>query len=385
MSALIAFHTGLLVRGDAISNSVRLKLDALERWDPSGHEVRSVVFAQSTDGSDPRVETRTTALELLADPRFREADLHVFEFGIAYDLFDAALLVPSERLAAHYHNVTPPELIDDPYSRGRVELSQLQVHNIAHASRILCDSAFNADDLVARGFDPDRLAVTPLPPAVPVQPRRRPGRERVELLYVGRFAGAKGVDVLLEAYDRLLRRPDAGDVRLTLAGNHRLSGDGVLDRLAQRVGDALRVVTSPTDAELAALYEDADVYVTASRHEGYCVPVLEALAAGCQVVATAAGALPEMVAEHGQLVAIDDADGLAAALARAASAARRLDVPGATVPTSTGLVPVAEWRAETAALAGERTTERCGQRMVAELLPVLERARAAAGSATLRA
>jgi glycosyltransferase involved in cell wall biosynthesis len=57
-----------------------------------------------------------------------------------------------------------------------------------------------------------------------------------------------------------------------------------------------------SDAVLAAVYRRADVFVTASDHEGLCVPLLEAMAADVPVVAKAVGAIPETVAGAGLLV-----------------------------------------------------------------------------------
>ena len=60
-----------------------------------------------------------------------------------------------------------------------------------------------------------------------------------------------------------------------------------------------------TDAELAAVYRRADLFVTASMHEGLCIPILEAMAAGVPVVGRAVGALPDTVGDAGLLLPAD--------------------------------------------------------------------------------
>ena len=57
-----------------------------------------------------------------------------------------------------------------------------------------------------------------------------------------------------------------------------------------------------SDAELAAWYADADVFVCLSEHEGFCIPLLEAMQSGLPIVAFAAGAVPETLGNAGLLI-----------------------------------------------------------------------------------
>jgi glycosyltransferase involved in cell wall biosynthesis len=74
---------------------------------------------------------------------------------------------------------------------------------------------------------------------------------------------------------------------------------------------------------LSGLYEGAHVFASASKHEGFCVPVIEALAAGCRVVATDAGALADTVGPCGSVVPLGDRSALSDALANAVEESRR--------------------------------------------------------------
>jgi glycosyltransferase involved in cell wall biosynthesis len=137
------------------------------------------------------------------------------------------------------------------------------------------------------------------------------------LLSVGAVVPRKGFEVLIAAMARLAELP----WRLTIAGDltrdpdeaarlqASLSQHGVTGRVA--------VLGSVSSERLAALYDDADLFVLASRFEGYGMAYAEALSHGLPVIGTTAGAIPDTVPqEAGLLVAAGDVDALAAALRR---------------------------------------------------------------------
>lgn len=155
--------------------------------------------------------------------------------------------------------------------------------------------------------------------------------EADHLLFYGRFDWfQKGLDVLLGAADRLLAiRPD---LELVLAGRGK-----DLDRVAAELArhprsDRIRLVASPTREAVRDLMAGALALLHPSRFEGFPVVPAEAMAAGVPVVATAVGAVDEIIQgpDEGVLIAPDDADALVAAVARL------LDDPGARARISRG-------------------------------------------------
>jgi len=370
----LALYAGVCVRHDAISNSLRLKLDVVDQWRAEGRNIAAAAFVHVSDVGDPRIYDVASVAELFSIPAFCAADLHIFEFGIYYPLFDAVFALPSDaRIAAVYHNVTPPHLADDHTTRQVLERSLLQRYNLMRADCVAANSEYSREELIALGFDPGRVSVMPLPAAhrpVPLARDRASGP--VELLFVGRFVRAKGVLDLLQAMRRLGQLGHRG-LRLTLAGNPGLSSHGVLadieELLANGLAGEVRFVPAPDDAALAALYASSDVFVIPSYHEGYCVPVIEALAAGCQVVAYDSSNLPFVLGGLGALVPTGDVAALAATLADVSQrirAARQGQRP-VRVLTTGGELDEAEWLHRVAAHL-RRHSHRAFEDSFAELL-----------------
>lgn len=127
----------------------------------------------------------------------------------------------------------------------------------------------------------------------PVSRPLRSGRFRI--LSVGRLDPQKQQEVLIEAIHGL-------DVELVIIGDGRRH-DELLD-LARRMGvqDRLRIIPSIRHAEIQQWYWDADAFAIASRYEGFCIPVLEAMAAGLPVVVNGKEPLPEIVGDAGLIV-----------------------------------------------------------------------------------
>ena len=355
----VALYSGIYVKADAISTSLHYKRQILRALSDAGAPLRVTVFTQGSDyAGEPGVCCVGTVPDLMLQPDFHAAGIHLFEFGIRYDLFNAVFLVPPEKpVLAVYHNVTPPELADSAEGRDALLHSLVQKHNLARADRVACDSPFNRDDLIATGIPADRLSVLSLPPAIDPLPReRRVEADTVELLFVGRMVPAKGISDLLRAVG-LLRARGVHGVRLTLAGNTTFSSASCLQELREVVSSdatevVVQVVPSPDSAMLSRLYAQCDALVMPSYHEGYCMPVVEAYAAGCYVIAYDSTNLPNVVGGLGTLVPTGDVEALADALAGyvdAVHAARRRGAELPALPLGPAAMPAGEWQRAVAA------------------------------------
>ena len=186
---------------------------------------------------------------------------------------------------------------------------------LAAASCVIVTSDTTARQLAAEyGVVAERITVArPGNDTVPMAQGSRDGI--VRLLSVGALVRRKGFDVLVAALATLSDLP----WRLTIAGDRgrdpKTSVQLDADIARHQLGGRIEVLGAVSPEKLAALYAVSDVFVLASRYEGYGMAYAEAIAHGLPVIGTNAGAIPDTVpAGAGVLVAPDDVDALAAAL-----------------------------------------------------------------------
>jgi glycosyltransferase involved in cell wall biosynthesis len=238
------------------------------------------------------------------------------------------------RRIVRYHNVTPAHFFS-PFCSELAEDCQRGRELLGDLARADCDlylsaSAYSQEELLARGANPARCAVLPpfhhIDRLAAVEPApavlRDYGDGRTNLLFVGRHAPNKGLHLLIDTLAAFHARHEPS-ARLVLVGkqNTRLNAHlRDLRERASRLGVASSVVfvNGASEEELRAYYESAHVFVVASEHEGFCVPVVEAMALGVPVVAYGTCAVPDTVGAAG--IVWDDFDPFLLAEACAAAA-----------------------------------------------------------------
>lgn len=173
---------------------------------------------------------------------------------------------------------------------------------------ITTDSANTLQDVRRLTGAPLEGPVIPLAvrtfPEESVAGRREMARSRY-ILHVGNNAGYKNRQGVLDVFARL---QDLDDVELVMVGP---APTDALRRKACSLGDRVRFRIDVADAELGGLYRRASLLLFPSLYEGFGMPVLEAMAAGCPVVCSNAGSLPEVAETAARMASAADPDALA--------------------------------------------------------------------------
>ncbi|MDO8834927.1 MAG: glycosyltransferase family 4 protein [Vicinamibacterales bacterium] len=316
MSATVQVHQVLatLGYGDAIGHEV-LGIQRVLR----SAGITSDIFV---DTADPRLEDLTRDFrELVAVSAPDNILIHHFSIGskasrVAFALPDRMVLV--------YHNITPPEYFVDVHKllvrlcyHGRRELGAY----VDRCDLALGDSEFNRQELEALGFP-----VTGVLPVVPdFSHLDLPANDLIagqfddawtNIIFVGRVIPNKRIENLITFFGAYKARYNPRS-RLLLVGS-----SGGFERYLTMLQDLVSRLRLPdvhftghvSNEELAAYYDVADVFLCASEHEGFCVPLMEAFHRRIPVVAWARSAVPATMDGAGVLYERADPEEVAALL-----------------------------------------------------------------------
>jgi L-malate glycosyltransferase len=286
--------------GDAIGDSARRVRTLLRE---RGHD--SDIYALTID-DDLRGDVRS-----FSDDKARRGDITIFHYAVPSPMTDAFARLSRGRVL-QYHNVTPAHFFApyDPSVFRLAAIGRQELRRLASAAdAALGDSEFNRQELVEFGFS--NTAVFPI--AVDFNRiRHAPRRPVVEsllsdglvnFLYVGRIVPNKKIEDYVRLAEQYKRYVDI-DYRFIFVGKT----DG-LPRYYDMVHALIAEYRMPPDRfiftgpvptdDLAAYYRTAHVYVSLSEHEGFCVPLLEAMAVDVPVLAYGATAVPDTLAGAG--------------------------------------------------------------------------------------
>ncbi|MCC7416320.1 MAG: glycosyltransferase [Acidobacteria bacterium] len=290
-------------------NTVHQVLATLGYGDAIGHEVLGIQRVLRNAGylSEIFVETADRRLEALTRDYRELVDashpdhLLLHHFSLGSRASRTAFALP-DRMALIYHNITPAEYFVGVHRtlarqcfRGRRELQ-------AYAGRCdlaLGDSEFNRQDLEQLGFP--RTGVLPVVPDF----SHLDGRANrllasefdddwTNILFVGRVIANKKIEDLIRFFHVYQTKFNPRS-RLLIVGAH--SGferylASLHHLVASRDVGHVHFVGHVSDEELVAFYEIADLFLCASEHEGFCVPLVEAFHMEVPVLAYAAAAVP---------------------------------------------------------------------------------------------
>jgi glycosyltransferase involved in cell wall biosynthesis len=263
----------------------------------------------------PGVRTAPPRMTLPTNLGWSLAGLPASARGVPFDVFHApaytAPLLGLRPRVVTVHDVSYARQPGDyPYRRDPLRRWFYRT-SATTADAVLTDSEFSRAEITAAyGIDPSRVTVVPLGVGEPFHPRRTPrpipldGRDPV-VVHVGDLHPRRRVDLLLDAVLRLRQaEPSLAALRLVALGRDHDVVSGLVERpAAAGAPDAIVAPGVVGEPELVALLQDADVFAYASRYEGFGLPLLEAMACGCPVVALRVASVEEVVGDAGLLLA----------------------------------------------------------------------------------
>jgi glycosyltransferase involved in cell wall biosynthesis len=216
------------------------------------------------------------------------------------------------------------------------------------AARLIADSTFTRGDLLEEfELAVGRVDIVPLGVSAlfsrPAQPLAAASKDirQPYMLCVANRKPHKNLAAAVEVLARLA--PAHRTLRLVFAGERSPAWKKTLALANElNVGDRIVDLDAMPDETLHALYANAAVYLHPSRYEGFCFPILEAMASGTAVVASNAAAIPEVAGSAAVLVSPDDIDGMTAAVARFLESAAERKKAGAAGRKQAALFP---WKA----------------------------------------
>ena len=287
-------------RGDAVGDHARALRDMFHDWDCEGD-----IFALTID-ENMRDEVRPWH-----DDAARQGDVTILHYAVPSPMTSALATLPGARVL-YYHNVTPARFFA-PFDAGIARMAALGRRELATlAGRVdlaLGVSEYNRRELDALGFT--RTGVLPiivdtdrLRDAAPVPAIEKTLQDGLtNILFVGRIAPNKKIEDHIRLAEEYKRYVDAY-YRFIFVGKY----DAVpryhatiraLIAEYQMLPDRFWFTGPVPDRELAAYYRHAHAYVSLSEHEGFCVPLIEAMAMDVPVLAYAEAAVPETLGGAG--------------------------------------------------------------------------------------
>jgi glycosyltransferase involved in cell wall biosynthesis len=303
----IAILSPTITSADAVSNDVLGMKRVLSK---RGHEVR--IFADSSSLAEEEIGPAGAALSYLNNAD----DVLIYHHSIGWDdgveIFKSA---PCRRIIK-YHNITPPEFFEGVSEHhqnlcrsGKSQLEQI----VACRPLALAASYFNQADLIAAGSEDDKTFVVPpfnqadrlQASAATIEILDRYRDESVNLLAVGGVRPNKGHAALIEAFAIYSHQFNKA-ARLFIVGAAETFAfyAMILGQLANawELGSRVVFTGEVSNESLKAYYLVADALLTTSEHEGFCVPLVEAMAMKVPVVAYGSTAIPETAQDSGMIL-----------------------------------------------------------------------------------
>ena len=245
-------------------------------------------------------------------PELRDDDIIIYHFASKCALFDLIKTLPGKKIL-RYHNVTPPEFFA-PYDKVAENVTSEGLKQVAELKKytdyVLAVSEFNKSDLIRMGYT-CKIDVLPIlikfddyeqTPSAKVIEKYADGIKNI--VFVGRVAPNKKFEDLIKSF-AYYQKTYGEHARLILVGSY--SEEDKYYQELKRIEKELNVKNVIFTGhipftDILAYYKVADVFLCLSEHEGFCVPLVEAMYFNVPIIAYASSAIPDTLGGSGLLL-----------------------------------------------------------------------------------
>ncbi len=307
--------TSTLRKGDGVGNDVLAIHNYLRE-----RKVKTCVFYESVVGEFSKEDARSiNELPLLC-----EKDILLIHVAFAWDYLETLKEMTGRKIFV-YHNITPPEFFA-PYDTESADACKMGLEQVKRLKDIpiycLADSEFNKNDLVSYGYE---CPMDVLPIIIPFEDYDKNADEetikklndgKTNILFVGRIAPNKKQEDIIRAFSYYQKKYNQNS-RLVLLGGYN-ENDLYYQSLKKYVEELEVENVSFTRhipfSQVIATFKSADAFVCLSEHEGFCIPLLEAMHFEIPIVAYNNTAVGETLGSGGILIEKKDSATVAAAI-----------------------------------------------------------------------
>lgn len=287
--------TPTLAKGDAVGNNLVAIAHLLEN---QGY--KNDIFCETN------LRGNQESIEILDfkdfDDILEDDDVIIYHHSIGTDIVDIICKLKN-KIIVIYHNITPVSFLEEynaeiakSAQRGRTQLKKL-----SNAEYFICDSDYNKQDLINEGITTNNIVTIPL--LIEFDDYKKEYDKEVyknmkdgktNILFVGRVAPNKKQEDVIKSYAYYKKFINT-ESRLILVGGIGIPGYyESLNKLVQDMGvEDVNFCSHVPFSHILAYYKSADVFLCMSEHEGFCVPLLEAMYFDIPIIAYDATAVPE--------------------------------------------------------------------------------------------
>lgn len=293
--------------GDAISNHIYEMDIRFRKWGYDSH-----IFVQQAKGYQP-VGARVQSHDELEKVLHHRDDLFIYHYGIYHSSVDLFQKARGHKILI-YHNITPAHFFTgwDLHSEKICNIGRAYLQCLTDCEFAIGDSDFNRQELVDAGFDATKTAVLPIFltletfAALPIDEQLIQSLQqdnKVNWLTIGRIAPNKAIEEVIRTFYVYHTHLNPNSHLHLIGASHIPAYQEALTALITELGltEHITFAGKVSNAQLKTYYTYADLYFTASRHEGFCVPLIESMHFNLPILANNSTAIPETLGDSGIL------------------------------------------------------------------------------------